>query len=756
MLSIISKDDPDNIVPMMLDDDAWYVIHAYNGSDTLQFTIDERSEYRKLFEEESKVITTGLRGGDNRFVIKNIDSHSGTVVVDCSLDLYDWQRTIYDTYRQLNYTLENVLQDITPSGWTYSGQQQFGQSATVESARSEPFKAATPLDILSGCQEIFGCVFNFDVVNCHLTIIDPESYEPSGDFLSDEVNLKSVGFVGNTDSYATRLYAYGKRDDNGENPVTFEDINNGKPYVDNNEFSDDIICVGWSDERYTDAEHLLEAATVKLASIAVPERSYECEVSQLNRNIWLYMVLTLISVPDGTRVDHQIVEWREYPRPDLDVVTLSATQPSIEDIINDNFNNNDGVTDDDLWGAINGAVDDITNAYQEAIDKATDMIVGNDGGYFKQIFDTDGNWIELLNLGDSMDVNQARQVWRWNASGLGHSNNGINGSFDLALLADGSINATMMTTGILQGGQSYWNLNTGDLSIVGRFRTYSDSTHAGVDINPNFSMYYPSEGGTNDAAAVEFMGPYASRPGIRANSGTSSRSRAAIEMFSGKRNDADRCSYVIATSSPSYSGNNIFQTDVTSGAYADLMVYQNYPSSGSPSAERVFVEAGCITGTDTSGTGGTVIDNYFQALAKNVAGGFNAGVGASARWGHIYFGGMLGSYVGSSTFFWGRYTIGSAQNNTYYEYDVTLSTPAAVGSYLGFTSVRHSQYGTHSAISGTTSASVDQSSGVTSFVKTFPTTLYAAGPGGNDPVWLQTWDGYIPLVLNILCVLIAA
>ena len=74
---------------------------------------------------------------------------------------------------------------------------------------------------------------------------------------------------------------------------------------------------------------------------------------------------------------------------------------------------------------------------------------------------------------------------------------------------------------------------------------------------------------------------------------------------------------------------------------------------------------------------------------------------------------------------------------------------------MGFTSVRHSQYDTHSAISGTTSASVDTASGVTAFVKTFPTTLYAAGPGGNDPVWLKTWDGYIPLVLNILCVLVS-
>ena len=753
MLSIINKQDDNDIIPLFIRDEDWYVTHAYNGSDTLQFTIDERSEYRKYVEEETKVITSGCRGGDNRFVMKNVDIHGGTVVVDCSLDLYDWQRMIYDSYRHLNYTLDEVLRDITPSGWSYSGQQQFGQTVTVESARSEPFKAATPLDILNGCQELFGCVFNFDNINNKLTVIDPESYAPSGDFLSDEVNLKSVGFVGNTDSYATRLYPYGKRDDNGENPVTIESVNDGLPYVTNNEFSDDIICVGWSDERYTVPEHLKEAAIVRLATYAVPARSYECEVSQLNRNIWMYMVLTLIDRINNTRVDHQIVEWKEYGRQDLDVVTLSATAPSIEDILNNNFSNNDGVTEDDIWNAINSATGDFENAYTEAIKHATDMIVGNNGGYFQQIFDAENHWIELINLGDSMDPNQARRVWRWNASGLGHSNDGINGSFDLALLADGSINATMITTGILRGGQSYWNVNTGDISTIGRFRTKSDVSQAGVDIDPNAVFRYPEEGATANAAVINFTGPYSAYPGIRSNSGTSSRQRAAIEMFSGKQYDSDRCSYVTATSSHSYSGSTIFGTRVNSGAYSDLLVYQSYPNGGSPSTERVLAEVGCISGTSTTDNS-SVIDNYFQILARNVAGGFYVGIGASARYGHIYFAGALDSYASSGTFFWSRYTINSAQNNTYYEYDAALSTPAAIGGYLGLTTVRHTQYGTHSALSGVTSASVDQASGVTAFVKTFPTTLYAAGPNGNSPVWLKTWDGYIPLVLNILCVLI--
>lgn len=472
MLAIIDKFNDDEVTPMMLDDDAWFVTHAFNGNDELQFTFTEESGYYDLLEEESKVLAIGLRGRSNRFVVKNIDSHDGVVTVNCDIDLYDWQQTIFDTYGGGSArTLEKVLQDVTPSGWSYSGQEQFGKSEVFQSGSREPVKAGTPLDVLDLACEVYGCVFNFDNIAKHLYAIDPESYTPSGDFLSDEVNLKSVGYVGNSEGYATRLYPYGKRDDNGENPVTIESVNGGLPYVTNNEFSDDIICVGWSDERYTVPEHLKEAAILRLAELATPTRSYECDVSQLNRNVWLYMVLTMIDRKHRTRVDLQVVEWREYGRPDLDVVTLSATPPTFESIVSD------GLTQDDVQDAINSNNNWIQGIIQDAIDNATDAITGNDGGYFRWIFDSEGRPIELVNLGDSMDINDAKQVWRWNAAGLGHSSNGYNGPYTMAMLADGSINASVITTGILNAGvikagvisdvlgRNFWNMETGEFSL---------------------------------------------------------------------------------------------------------------------------------------------------------------------------------------------------------------------------------------------------------------------------------------------------
>lgn len=741
MISIIDKDDANNVIPMMLADDAWYVVHVYNGSDTLQFTINERSEYYGLFEEESKILATGLRGGDNRFVVKNIDSHSGSVVVDCSLDLYDWQQTIYDTYRKLNYTLDEVLQDITPSGWTYSGQQQFGETATVESARSEPFKAATPLDILSGCQEIFGCVFNFDVINCHLTVIDPESYEASGDFVSTEVNLKSVGFVGNSDGYATRLYAYGKRDDNGENPVTFEDINDGKPYVDNNKFSDDIICVGWSDERYTIPENLLDAAKVKLAELATPVRSYTCEVSQLNRNIWMYMVLTMIDPVHGTRVNHQIVEWQEYARPDLDVVTLSAVTPSIEEILNNNFNKDDGLTDDDVWNIVNGVSDDITNAYTEAIENATNKITGNNGGYFQQIFDAEGNWIELINLGDSMDPNQARKVWRWNASGLGHSNNGINGSFDLALLADGSINATMITTGILQGGQSYWNMNTGDMSLVGAIRTQADTSDLGIIIDPDVTLYYPDSGQESNAAIIKFSGKYSNMPWIAADY-ASNNSSTNLTLFSGRSTSSyvPGLAYVSTRSGP-YSGSS--HSVSYNGATSSFL--KAYSGSNSNSNSYAFISANVYR------VNSYTTDICIDAFAKQTSDNFYVGIQSSTYTGALYLGGYLEGFSGSATLYAFTVTFDDIQPNRYGYLDFTLDTPAIKGSYMTLVTPRYAQYALGYVLCGTTAGTVGLVEGATAFMRTPPyQTMGRASQNGTNTFYNSAAWSNMTLILNCL------
>ena len=94
-------------------------------------------------------------------------------------------------------------------------------------------------------------------------------------------------------------------------------------------------------------------------------------------------------------------------------------------------------------------IDRVYKALEEQIIKATEAITGNSGGYV--VFNTDevtGQTTEILVM-DAKDKALATNVWRWNKEGFGHSSKGYNGPFEIAITAEGVINANFITTGSL-------------------------------------------------------------------------------------------------------------------------------------------------------------------------------------------------------------------------------------------------------------------------------------------------------------------
>lgn len=464
MLKVYNPDTgkQDDIIPLLLDDNKRFVTHKYDGADVLTFEIATTNEAYKYISEEVKV-----EDEKNQYIIKKIDEHSDFVTVDCNLNTDDWRVKIFSSFRRVNVRLIDLVEEILPVGWSCVGFGNILQQATIEGNEGEGLVVVTPFDIMNVASEAFGCVFNYDCINKIVKAIDVESITATGEFFTDEINLKSVGYVGDSTNFATRLYAYGKKDEQTGEPLTFADINGGKEYVEDFTYIDKVISIGWSDERYTVKESLLEAAKEKLKEVSFPMRSYSCDVINLEDDVWMYKVVTLIDRVGGIRVDHRVVEYKEYPNHALDVVTLSATAPNLTTEIQQiKDSTNEELAKQHLT---------VQKEIQNAIDHATKKITGNDGGHFVWIFDNEGRPIELLNFGDGDNIDTAKRVWRWNASGLGHSNNGYGGPYDLALLDDGSINADMITVGTLTAGliragilsdvlgNVAWNLETGAL-----------------------------------------------------------------------------------------------------------------------------------------------------------------------------------------------------------------------------------------------------------------------------------------------------
>ena len=464
MLKIYDPSNVSNVIPFPIEDDMRYVTHKYSGYDTLTFEMANNDPLYKYVVEETKI-----EDEKNRYIVKKVDEHSDFVTVVCYVDLDDWKAKVFEEFRTTNKMLSEVLALLLPDGWTVVGAGQFSKRTTVEEMEGQPFKGANPVDILPSVAEAYSCTFQFNAINKTIEAIDPATFKPSGYFFTDELNLKSLGFVGDSTSFATRLYAFGKKDESG-NALTFASINDGKPYVEDHSYSDKIISVGWSDERYTNKENLLADAKAKLQELSYPIRSYTCDADELGDGTWLYQIVTLIDRRRRTRVNHQVVEYKEYPNHIGDSVTLSMVAPRIESYV--------GKVESDLKNQIKNESYTIRQELDKAIEFATQQITGNKGGHFMWVFDSQDRPIELLNLGDTDDVSTAKQVWRWNASGLGHSNDGYNGTYTLALLADGSINASAISTGIMTAnliragkiadlaGANYWDLETGEFSLT--------------------------------------------------------------------------------------------------------------------------------------------------------------------------------------------------------------------------------------------------------------------------------------------------
>lgn len=119
---------------------------------------------------------------------------------------------------------------------------------------------------------------------------------------------------------------------------------------------------------------------------------------------------------------------------------------------------------------------------KEEIVYTTEKITGANGGFVRINFGDDGKTAEILILDkpeiDNPDPNMnAKNVWRWNKEGLGHSHNGYNGPYDdVAVTADGHLVADRIAGNLISGvaiktttsetySQSYAKLQEGGLNF---------------------------------------------------------------------------------------------------------------------------------------------------------------------------------------------------------------------------------------------------------------------------------------------------
>lgn len=185
--------------------------------------------------------------------------------------------------------------------------------------------------------------------------------EENGVYFTDELNLLEFEHKIDRTNFYTRLYVRGK--DN----LSIEDVNNGKPYVEDFTYTDEIVEGVWEDKRYKDPALLLKRAKEKIKENNKPLESITVNVKDLSKLNKEYDFLgydlgdnvTIIDSFSNYRETQRVVSITEYPHQiGKNKVTIANILPSYKDVFNPG--------DDD----IKDAIDDIINSEKPPINES--------------------------------------------------------------------------------------------------------------------------------------------------------------------------------------------------------------------------------------------------------------------------------------------------------------------------------------------------------------------------------------------------
>ena len=484
---------------IVLDYDNYYIQEEwFGGDDTLVFSLP--SDHPQLPDMLNQLSLTDKESGQ-AFLITQTDEGD----ITAQIDLDEFRQEMYLNWTNSSNTAAGTIRQVLPTGWTV----QDTSGSTIR--RTITMEGATALEILREIPDVYGLAIRFDRKAKRVLLKNPDDISPTGTYFSDELNLRKQPIrTAQSKNFATRLYAVGK------DGLTFADINGGKAYVDNNEYSNRIVSAYWSDDRYTVKENLFADAKKKLAEMAKPAQSYQCDVVDLAKidperwsylSVEMYQGVILMDRVRNSRLIHRVVRYQRYPHyPEKNLVTLSTLPGTISGKVEQSYN----------------ATTNPNSSFQQQLNSnlqnVAEGIVGAKGGFKKDILDQSGKPMGTLYM-DTDNETTAKNILRINHQGIAFSNNGSNGPWTMAITIDGGLanrwvetwqlTANIIVAGILrsQQGNTSFNLETGDLiadfqgSQV-RLRSRASSALLLIEQGKEIGSFYIADAGKETAASV--------------------------------------------------------------------------------------------------------------------------------------------------------------------------------------------------------------------------------------------------------------
>lgn len=292
-----------------------------NVLDSINFNVSGDSAAN--IELEGYIVTE-----DGRFVIKEKNEDAeGNYEIYAVAAVEAIKGSVNKKISKKQTYLSEYMDDVTlNTGWTHNIHFSSTKRRKIE------MEWYTRFELLQEIISLFNIEVKFDTINKVIHVYNFEGLGTNrGAYFKEGVNLNSFEIESNSEDFVTRLYPVGK------DGLRIADANDGVNYIENNTYSTKRISAYWTDERYTDANSLLEAGKERLAELAKPAITYQLTVADLHQfykdynNLFQFEIGDSLLVKKGnTQIQQRVVKLvRNYDNPEETEIELSSRSKNL-------------------------------------------------------------------------------------------------------------------------------------------------------------------------------------------------------------------------------------------------------------------------------------------------------------------------------------------------------------------------------------------------------------------------------------------
>lgn len=275
-----------------------------DGDEILSFFYPQADFKYNAIQEECYIRTK-----DNEYTVKEVNIDDDWTEFICKVNVENLKGNPFSHFESVEQNCTNAVNlTLAGTGWTIG-------TCDVIKLRTVRKSNCSSYDILQEIRKVYRCDFRFDAINKKVYIYSSMGAD-KGTYFTEELNLKKLDTQSNSYDYCTRIIPVGK------DGLSIKDINGGKDYVENYQYSNKIITVYWEDNRYTVIQSLKDDAIARLNELSKPRKSYKADIFDLARlsdkytNILDYGLgdtITLLSKNKQVKDKQRIVKVTEYP-----------------------------------------------------------------------------------------------------------------------------------------------------------------------------------------------------------------------------------------------------------------------------------------------------------------------------------------------------------------------------------------------------------------------------------------------------------